>query len=135
MELLALFKDTDINPDKHYYKIGDISKLLKVKPSVIRYWEKEFGVKPMKTTSNQRLYKRDDVSFLSDVKQLLYHEKYTIKGAIKKLRGTKKDNKLKLYATTEVPQTFGVEKKKEPTLKNEILIELKAIEKLLLARR
>jgi DNA-binding transcriptional MerR regulator len=74
-------------PDKQYFKIGEVSDLLGVKPYVLRYWEKEFRlVRPQKTRTNQRIYARKDVELIARIKHLLYDEKYTIAGAKLQLR-------------------------------------------------
>ena len=74
-------------PDKLYFKIGEVSALLQVQPYVLRYWETEFDVlKPNKAPSRHRLYKREDVELLLDIKRLLYAEGHTIEGARKKLK-------------------------------------------------
>ena len=52
-------------PDKLYFKIGEVAKLVGVKPYVLRYWETEFSVvRPGKTRSSHRLYRRRDVETL-----------------------------------------------------------------------
>jgi len=54
---------------------------------VLRYWESEFpSIRPQKSKSNQRLYKRRDVEAVLAIKHLLYDRKYTIEGARKELR-------------------------------------------------
>ncbi len=69
-------------PDKLYFKIGEVSKLAKVAPHVIRYWESEFGqIKPKRAASNQRLYRREDVELILKIKTLLHRKGYTIAGA------------------------------------------------------
>ena len=74
-------------PDKLYFKIGEVSDLLDVKPYVLRYWEGEFDLlNPGKAPSRHRLYKRKDVELLLQIKRLLYSEGYTIEGARKKLK-------------------------------------------------
>ena len=74
-------------PDKQYFKIGEVSRILGVKAHVLRYWETEFSaLRPQKTRTNQRLYRRRDVEVLLQIKQLLYDEGYTIAGANKRLR-------------------------------------------------
>lgn len=74
-------------PDKLYFKIGEVSALLKLKPHVLRYWETEFDIlNPGKAPSRHRLYRRKDVELLLQIKQLLYTEGYTIEGARKKLK-------------------------------------------------
>lgn len=74
-------------PDKSYFRIGEVSRLLNVQPYVIRYWESEFKtVRPIRTRSYQRLYRRRDVEELMLIKRLLYTEKFTITGARKQLQ-------------------------------------------------
>ncbi len=74
-------------PNKLYFKIGEVSDLTGVKPYVLRYWESEFNiVKPSKSTSNQRLYKKREVELILEIKRLLYKEKFTIAGAKKALQ-------------------------------------------------
>ena len=78
-------------PDKLYFKIGEVAKLVGVKPYVLRYWESEFSiVKPGKTTSRHRLYRRKDVETLLEIRRLLHVERYTIEGAKRRLRETGK---------------------------------------------
>jgi len=73
-------------PDKNYFRIGEVSKILGVKPYVVRYWESEFvTVRPVRTRSDQRLYRKKDVEQLLAIKTLLYNEMYTIAGARKRL--------------------------------------------------
>ena len=74
-------------PDKLYFKIGEVAKLVGVKPYVLRYWETEFSVvRPGKTRSSHRLYRRRDVETLLEIRRLLYGERYTIEGAKRRLR-------------------------------------------------
>jgi DNA-binding transcriptional MerR regulator len=74
-------------PDKLYFKIGEVAKLVGVKPYVLRYWETEFSVlRPGKTHSRHRLYRRKDVETLLEIRRLLYAERYTIEGAKRRLR-------------------------------------------------
>lgn len=75
-------------PDKVYFRIGEVSRILGVEPYVIRYWESEFkAVRPVRTRSDQRLYRRRDVEMLLTIKELLYVEHFTILGAKRKLAG------------------------------------------------
>ncbi len=69
-------------PDKLYFRIGEVSKLLGVEPYVVRFWESEFpGLAPKKSEAGQRLFKRKDVELLLQIKNLLYEKKFTIDGA------------------------------------------------------
>jgi DNA-binding transcriptional MerR regulator len=77
---------TAIIPDKRFFRIAEVSRILGVPTHVLRYWEREFSmVRPLRTPSNQRLYRRDDILMLLRIKALLYQEHYTIAGARKKL--------------------------------------------------
>lgn len=81
-------------PDKIYFKIGEVSSIVGVKPYVLRYWETEFELlKPGKAPSRHRLYRKKDVEMLLQIKDLLYGEGYTIEGARKRLREAKKEKK------------------------------------------
>ncbi|HZP42223.1 MAG TPA: MerR family transcriptional regulator [Candidatus Binatia bacterium] len=74
-------------PDKLYFKIGEVAKLVGVKPYVLRYWETEFSIlRPGKTRSKHRLYRRKDVETLLEIRRLLYADRYTIEGAKRRLR-------------------------------------------------
>lgn len=75
-----------IIPEKAYFRIGEVSKILNVESYVIRYWETEFkSVKPVRTKSAQRLYRKKDVQELLIIKDLLYSQRFTIDGAKKQL--------------------------------------------------
>jgi DNA-binding transcriptional MerR regulator len=74
-------------PDKLYFKIGEVARIVGVKQHVLRYWETEFSViRPQKSKSNQRLYRRQDVETILAIKHLLYDQKFTIEGARKHLK-------------------------------------------------
>jgi DNA-binding transcriptional MerR regulator len=74
-------------PDKLYFKIGEVAKLIGVEPYVLRYWETEFSqITPVKSKTGQRLYKRHDVETIAAVRELLYDQKFTIDGARHKLK-------------------------------------------------
>ena len=69
-------------PDKLYFRIGDVARLCAVEPYVLRFWETEFPqLKPNKSGTGQRLYRKRDVEMALRVKRLLYDEGYTIAGA------------------------------------------------------
>lgn len=69
-------------PDKLYFRIGEVARLVNVEPHVLRFWESEFpGLSPKKSGTGHRLYRRKDVELLLEIKQLLYDKRYTIEGA------------------------------------------------------
>lgn len=76
-------------PDKLYYKIGEVAELLDVKTHVLRYWETEFSaLKPVKSRTNQRLYRRQDVETALLIKDLLYRQGFTIAGARQQMKSS-----------------------------------------------
>jgi len=81
-------------PDKLFFKVGEVSTIAGVPAYVLRFWETEFSrIKPKRTPSGQRLYRKRDVELILQIKHLLYDKKFTIPGARQHLKtGTKKDN-------------------------------------------
>jgi DNA-binding transcriptional MerR regulator len=54
---------------------------------VLRFWETEFPqLKPVKSSTGQRMYRRKDVEAVLRIKTLLYEEGFTIAGARQQLR-------------------------------------------------
>ena len=73
-------------PEKTYYKIGEVASIAELKTSVLRFWEAEFpSLCPEKSSTGQRLYTKQDIDLIIQIRQLLYQEKYTIEGVRKKL--------------------------------------------------
>ncbi len=69
-------------PDKLYFQIGEVSRLVGLEAYVLRYWEKEFpALAPKKLANGRRFYRRKDVELLLEIKQLLYEKRFTIEGA------------------------------------------------------
>ena len=74
-------------PEKLYFRIGEVSTLCKLPAYVLRFWETEFPqLKPVKSSTGQRMYRRKDVETLIRIKTLLYEEGFTIAGARQQLR-------------------------------------------------
>lgn len=81
-------------PDKLYFRIGEAAELIGVKPYVLRYWETEFSIlKPSKSGSQHRLYRKRDIDTLKQIKQLLYNDRLTIEGARKRLKELQKTDR------------------------------------------
>jgi DNA-binding transcriptional MerR regulator len=79
-------------PDKLFFKIGEVAAITGVKPHVLRYWESEFGnFSPSKSRSKQRQYQKKDIELVMQIKDLLYQQGFTIAGARKVVRPSRKD--------------------------------------------
>jgi DNA-binding transcriptional MerR regulator len=69
-------------PDKLYFRIGEVARLCRLPAYVLRFWETEFAhLKPVKSSTGQRMYRRRDVENVLRIKTLLYEEGFTIAGA------------------------------------------------------
>jgi len=91
-------------PDKLYFRIGEVSRLCGLPSYVLRFWETEFPqLKPTKSSTGQRMYRRLDVENVLRVKKLLYEEGFTIAGARQHLRTEvkKKQNPLPFVLPSE----------------------------------
>ena len=78
-------------PDKLYFRIGEVSRLCRLPSYVLRFWETEFPqLKPSKSNTGQRMYRKPDVENVLRIKKLLYEEGFTIAGARQHLRSESK---------------------------------------------
>lgn len=74
-------------PEKLYFRIGEVAELTGLPAYVLRFWESEFaGIRPKRTESGQRLYRRADVELILKIQHLLHKKKFTIQGARQHLR-------------------------------------------------
>ncbi len=75
-------------PDKLYFRIGEVARLCGVAAYVLRFWQTEFPqLRPGKSGTGQRLYRRRDVDTALRIRKLLYEDGYTIAGAKAILEG------------------------------------------------
>jgi len=80
-------------PEKHLFRVGEVSRLTATKPFVLRYWESNFPtLRPVKSPAGHRLYRREDVETVFEIKRLLYDEGFTIAGARKHIADAKAGN-------------------------------------------
>ncbi len=76
-----------IIPDKLYFRIGEVASLCRLPAYVLRFWETEFPqLKPVKSSTGQRMYRKRDVESVVRIKSLLYDDGFTIAGARLQLR-------------------------------------------------
>ncbi len=81
-------------PDKLYFRIGEVASLCHLPAYVLRFWESEFPqLKPVKSSTGQRMYRKRDVENVLRIKQLLYDQGFTISGARQQLRTETKADK------------------------------------------
>lgn len=75
---------------KRQYRIGELAKALNVKKFVLRFWEKELGIKSDRSPGGQRFYEEKDFETFKTIKSLLYDQKFTLAGAKARLKELKK---------------------------------------------
>jgi DNA-binding transcriptional MerR regulator len=102
-------------PEKALFRIGEVSRLTETKTFVLRFWESEFPtLQPVKSPSGHRLYRREDIETVFQIKRLLYEEGFTIAGARKHL-GEKQTTTGEPVAAEAVAATVAAEER-GPTL-------------------
>jgi DNA-binding transcriptional MerR regulator len=95
-------------PDKLYFRIGEVATLCRLPAYVLRFWETEFSqLKPVKSSTGQRMYRKRDVESVLRIKQLLYEQGFTISGARQQLRSETKSDKTQ--ATIPFPARSAAE--------------------------
>ena len=107
--------------------IGELSKELKIKPHILRYWEDQFAMlAPLKRAGSRRHYRPEDVAMVKIINRLLNEEGYTIKGARKFLasrRGTPAGAEGAPQAADAAPSLMATGQQQQ----HNILAELKSI--------
>ena len=72
---------TDKSSDA-FKTISEVSAALDVPPHVLRFWETKFtSLRPLKRSGGRRYYRPDDIAVLTRIRDLLYKDGFTIKGA------------------------------------------------------
>ena len=72
---------TDKSSDA-FRTISEVSAALDVPPHVLRFWETKFtSLRPLKRSGSRRYYRPDDIAVLTRIRDLLYKDGFTIKGA------------------------------------------------------
>ena len=99
-------------PNQKFLRIGEVSRLLGVRPSVIRFWETQFpDLKPRKTRCGQRVFSPDDVKLLKNIHRELKETGMTIEGLKKKMLREK---------TAEKKAVSGIKRKELLRIRNEL---------------
>ena len=90
---------------KLYYTIGEVSKMMGVNQSLLRFWEREFNLTvAKKNNKGNRLYAVKEISEINTIYDFVKRQGYTIEGAKKAIKGV-------------------TSKHSSPENKNEILID------------
>ena len=96
-------------PDKLYFRIGEVSRLCGLPTYVLRFWETEFPqLKPPKSGTGQRMYRKPDVESVLRIRKLLYEEGFTIAGARAQLRAEARRKQTTLPFAAPSPDVAGL---------------------------
>ena len=68
-----------------HYLVTEVCRRLGVKPHILRYWEREFGIKPVRNSAGRRIYNEAQLERLQLIKHLIRIEKLTVAGARRQL--------------------------------------------------
>ena len=91
-----------------YKTIGEVEKILKVKPHVLRLWEESFSqVKPLKRRGGRRLYSEDVINILRTIKKLVIDEGYSLRG-VKKYLSNKKISHIKKEGAVKISEELDI---------------------------
>ncbi|MFA6618257.1 MAG: MerR family transcriptional regulator [Candidatus Neomarinimicrobiota bacterium] len=130
---------------KLYYSISEISDMLEIKASAIRYWEKEFkDLNPQRNRAGNRLYKEADIDMILLINHYVHGRSLSIQDADELIQSLKKEKfydrkvkELREALMEETPESDSVRDKKEDEIlppaievenldKNEEIDEIKA---------
>jgi len=75
---------------KRYFSISEVAKMLDVKPSLLRFWEKEFKqIQPKTNARGKRSYKQEDIEVIGRIYDLVKVQGLTLEGARKAMTARK----------------------------------------------
>jgi DNA-binding transcriptional MerR regulator len=65
--------------DKNLFRFQEVTNLTGIKPYVLRFWETEFEqINPSLSHEGEKLYERDDLETIMQIKNLLFEHKLSI---------------------------------------------------------
>lgn len=104
-----------MSDSKLYYTIGEVSRLLGVNASKLRFWERQFpSLKPTKNQRGSRFYTRQDVELLRRILYLTDQCGYTLEGARDQLKSDRvEDPRLEVIRNLTQVREFLVRLKEE----------------------
>lgn len=107
------------------FRIGELAKKLEVERFVIRFWEKEFNIRGIRSTGGQRFYEEKDFDTFVLIKDLLYNKGFTISGAKKQLASQTQPRTVIASKRTSLDESQELEKlRKELSLIKKKLTKL-----------
>lgn len=86
--------------EKLFYSIGEVSELLQVNTSAVRYWTNEFSkfLKPKRNAKGNRLYTAEDIEVLKQILFLVKVQGLTLEGAAKRMAEDRRSTESRIKA-------------------------------------
>ncbi len=110
---------------KQKFRIGKLAKKLQVERFVIRFWEKEFNLKTVRSNGGQRFYSENDFQQFFLIKELLYKKGFTIAGAKKQLKNTGNNSNTIIASQKTTIHTTKYEDQKQIEMLSQQIVDLK----------
>jgi len=111
--------------DRKRMRIGELAHYLNVERFVIRFWEKEFHIKPKRSSGGQRFYTKRDVRKFETIRHLLHEKKFTIAGARQVFDYLNKNNQYELAFTASELTSLPIEKQETTSIPKKLRDQLK----------
>ena len=125
---------------KRYFSISEVAKMLEVKPSLLRFWEKQFKqIAPKTNARGKRAYKQDDIDIIRRIYDLVKVQGLTLEGARKSLVARKGEAKERgvqaMMATQPSAPAASAQAQANAASQEEAVARLKKIRQTLLEAR
>jgi DNA-binding transcriptional MerR regulator len=101
------YKEKEI--EKIYYSIKEVSELLNVKQSVVRYWSNVIDeINPAVNKRGERFFSKNDLEMIKAVHHLVIEKGYTLEGVRRHFKERKKeiDTSLEVRNTLQQVRSF-----------------------------
>ena len=106
LENKMAYKEKEI--EKLYYSIGEVSEMLSINASTIRYWEKEFDIlKPKKNAKGDRFFTKEDIEKIRLIYRMLKEKGYTVDGAKTQLKDKYEEENRKMALIEKLNKIRG----------------------------
>ena len=91
--LPASFSSGESKSPSAFRTISEVATDLSVPQHVLRFWESKFQqIRPLKRGGGRRYYRPEDIQVISNIKDLLYNQGFTIRGVQKLLKETSRSS-------------------------------------------
>lgn len=92
-------------PSKRFYRIQEVSEMLDIPASTLRYWELEFPMfNPNRTKGGQRRFTRADINKAKHIKTLMHEKGLSIDAAVQVMNKTYRSSHSSYQRLCRTPQ-------------------------------